>query len=367
MSRTALANIDLQALQHNLERIRAYAPNSRILCVVKANAYGHGLLKTVQSLHAADGFAVSCIDEALELRSIEPEKPICIFQGFMNAEDLKHCVDFHLHPVIHQAWQLDLLEREQISAPISVWLKITTGMNRLGLRVEQLPVYWERLQRNPRVKQIGLMTHMANADEAESPLTQHQLNCFSEVTAHLCGPRSVANSATLLGWPNAHYDWVRPGIMLYGVSPLQTKSGVELGLKPVMTLKTRLIAINQCKAGDSIGYGAKWSCPRDTLIGIAAIGYGDGYPRNLDAETPVLINGQAATIVGRVSMDMLTVDITGIDIVDVGTEVVLWGAGLPVEKVARCAGTIPYEMLCSVYGQIRYVYDASVNNSGPNL
>lgn len=360
MNRTALARIDLQALRHNLTQIRSYARNSKIMCVVKANAYGHGLLDIVKNLQGADGFAVSCLDEALQLRRVEPDKPICVFQGFMDPIDLKHCADFHLTPVIHQDWQLDLLEQEEaLPCRINAWLKLTTGMNRLGLRLEELPLHWKRIKQNPFLEKVGLMTHMSSADEPDGLLTNAQLKCFSEATVNLDNPKSVANSATLLGWPDAHYDWVRPGIMLYGVSPIQTKLGVELGLKPVMTLKTRLIAINHCKKGETLGYGAEWQCPHDTLIGIAAIGYGDGYPRNIQSETPVLVNGQKAKIVGRVSMDMITIDLSSIEsTIEVGADVVLWGGGLPVEKIAECAGTIPYELLCSVYGQVHYEYDA---------
>lgn len=359
MSRTAVAVIDLQALRDNFSRIRACTGSSRIMCVVKANAYGHGLEEVAAAVEAADAYAVSCIEEAVSLRKIDTCKPICVFQGFMDAHDLGLCLKYKLEPVIHQDWQLALLESAAQPGQFNAWLKFTSGMNRLGFRLENALLLWNQLRHHPNIYTLGLMTHMACADEmiaGEQDFTHTQLRLFNEATAGLNCIRSVANSAALLALPEAHFDWVRPGIMLYGANPFSGHTGAEIGLKPVMTLKTQLIAINHCKKGDVIGYGGQWTCTQDTVVGVAAIGYGDGYPRSIRDKTPVLVAGQKVPVIGRVSMDMLTIDLSDIPLPQIGAEVVLWGQGLPVETIAAAADTIPYELLCSVYGQVHYEY-----------
>jgi alanine racemase len=357
--RTARAIIDLNALRHNYREVRRHAPQSRVMCVIKANAYGHGMTEVAKALPQADGFAVACLDEALQLRSHGIRQPLTVFQGFQSVEDLQLCRRHGLWPVVHHVSQLEILADEgAVTAPLEVWLKVATGMNRLGFRPEDALAAWERLRGFADLRRIRLMTHMARADEGrgrgEDPTAQ-QLRLFDSVTAGLDTERSLANSAALVDWPETRRDWVRPGIMLYGASPFLPNRGPELDLQPVMTLRSRLIAINNRKRGEPVGYGGSWICTRDMPVGAVAIGYGDGYPRHIDADTPVLVNGKRALIVGRVSMDLLTVDLSASEAA-VGDDVSLWGEGLPVDQIAAHADTIAYELLCNVYGRVHYEY-----------
>jgi alanine racemase len=358
--RTARAVIDLNALRHNFHEVRHYAPQSRILCVIKANAYGHGMVEVARALPQADGFAVACLDEALELRRRGIKQALTVFQGFQTAEELQLCRQHGLWPVVHHRSQLDILATGGGGIPLDVWLKVATGINRLGFRPEEARGIWQQLQHTAGLRQIRLMTHMARADEgrgdsANPDPTTLQLRLFDEVTAGLDAERSLANSAALIGWPEAQREWVRPGIMLYGASPFLPGCGPSLNLKPVMTLQSRLIAINARKRGEPVGYGGMWICPADMAVGVVAIGYGDGYPRHIDADTPVLLNGKQLPIVGRVSMDLLTVDLSKTNAA-VGDEVTLWGEGLPVDIIAGHADTIAYELVCNVYGRVHYEY-----------
>jgi alanine racemase len=355
--RTACAAIDLDALRHNYGQVRRWAPHSRIMCVIKAHAYGHGLLEVARALPQADGFAVACIDEALLLRQSGIQQPLTVFQGFQSAEDLRECEQHNLWPVVHQQQQLEILARGKPRNPLAVWLKVATGINRLGFRPEEIASVWQRLQGTTGIGPIRLMTHMARADEGPSATdpTLAQISLFDSTVQNLDGEHSLANSATLVGWPDAQRDWVRPGIMLYGAEPFLAGRGPQLDLQPVMTLTSRLIAINQRKRGEPVGYGGGWQCPADMPVGVVAIGYGDGYPRHIDATTPVLVRGRRAAIIGRVSMDLLMVNLSGMDAA-VGDEVVLWGKGLPVDEIARHADTIGYELLCNIYGRVRCDY-----------
>lgn len=362
MQRTAQAIIDLGALEHNFNIARRFAGNSRLMCVIKANAYGHGMLPVADRLHAADGFAVACVDEALALRWHGIEKPVTVFQGFHSERELQLCAAKNFWPVVHHEKQLQLLASFTAVAPLTVWLKISTGMNRLGFAPEETLSLWKRLQSLTAVGEVKLMTHMARADEgvpgesqASSDFTRRQIESFAACAAGLQAERSLANSAALVDWPASRAEWVRPGIMLYGASPFMPGCGPDLDLKPVMKLTSRVIAINTHKSGDPIGYGGTWTCPRDMKIAIVAIGYGDGYPRGIDADTPVLIQERRARIVGRVSMDLLTVDLQGID-AGVGDEVILWGPGLSVDEIAQHANTISYELLCSISNRVHYEY-----------
>lgn len=357
--RTARAVIDLNALRHNFREVRRYAPQSRIMCVVKANAYGHGMVEIAKALPEADGFAVASLDEALELRRSGIKQPITIFQGFHSSEGLRSCREHGLWPVVHHRSQLEILAASGAGTQLEVWLKVATGINRLGFRPEEAQLVWQQLQSHAGVRRIRLMTHMARADEgrgdaADDPTTA-QLRLFDKATAGLTAERSLANSAALIGWPEARREWVRPGIMLYGVSPFLPGCGPSLNLKPVMTLQSRLIAINARKRGEPVGYGGMWVCPADMPVGAVAIGYGDGYPRHIDEGTPVLLKGRQVHIVGRVSMDLLTVDLSATD-AKAGDEVTLWGEGLTVDVIARHADTIAYELLCNVYGRVHYIY-----------
>jgi alanine racemase len=263
--------------------------------------------------------------------------------------------------VVHDRSQLEILAgADELGAPLDVWLKAATGMNRLGFRPEDLISVWQQLRRYPVVRTVRLMTHMARADEgrggaADDP-TSAQLRVFEMATAGLVGERSLANSAALIDWPDARGEWVRPGIMLYGASPFMPGRGPELNLRPAMTLQSRLIAINARKRGEAVGYGGAWVCPSDMPVGAVAIGYGDGYPRRIRQGAPVLLNGKRVPVIGRVSMDLLTVDLSAAGDARVGDEVTLWGEGLPVDEIAQHADTISYELLCNVYGRVFYEY-----------
>ena len=364
MFRTACASIDCAALKHNFAQVRRFAPRSKIMSVIKANAYGHGMLEVANALADSDGFAVACVNEAVYLREHAYVQPITVLQGFADKTELSACVEYGLWPVVHHSQQLALLQAElPVTADLALWLKLTTGMNRLGFAAAQTPTIYRRLTAIAGVRQVRLMTHMARADQGPSSVasdpTQAQIETFLHHTAEITAERSLANSATLIAWPQAQYDWVRPGIMLYGASPflLGNAPTTQYALKPVMQLSSRLIAINHCAAGQAVGYGGAWVCPSDSRIGVVAIGYGDGYPRAVDNTAWVSIRGQRAPLVGRVSMDLLTVDVTNIDAA-VGDSVVLWGAAPTVDQIAASAGTIAYELLCNVSARVRHQYSS---------
>lgn len=355
MERTAIATINLSALRHNLSVAREMAPDSLVMAVIKANAYGHGLLQTAEALSEAGAFAVSCLDEALALRRIS-SKRIVVLQGFHHPEQIAEFVENAIEPVIHQAWQVQAVLEAKLKGAIPITVKVNTGMSRLGLNADSLLEHVLALQSCQHVGEIQLMTHMACADEPDLDTTSTQLSIFKNITEPFDLPCSIANSATLMGWPESRLEWVRPGIMLYGVNPFAKGVGLDLNLKPVMSLHTHLIAVNECRKGDVIGYGGSWTCPKDMRVGVAAIGYGDGYPRHAPSGTPVLVNGQRGSLVGRVSMDMLTIDLSLQPDAKVGDKVVLWGEGLAVEEIAAASETIAYELLCSVYGRVNYDY-----------
>ncbi|MBT8422927.1 MAG: alanine racemase, partial [Gammaproteobacteria bacterium] len=344
--RPAQARIDLKALQHNFNRVRTAAPNSKVMAVVKANAYGHGLVPVAQALNCADALAVVCLEEAISLREAGFGKRIVLLEGPFEAEDLALVHGYRLDMVIHHESQLDLLERGQPLRSPDIWLKLDTGMHRLGFAPAQFGDVQKRLKQLQKPGEIRCMTHFACADEPDSPVTRQQLASFDDACDAFEGERSLANSAGVLAWPAAHADWVRPGIMLYGSSPFSETSAESLGLQPVMTLSTRLIAVNRHRKGEAIGYGGEWTCPEDMPVGVAAIGYGDGYPRHAPSGMPVLVNGKRTALAGRVSMDMICIDLRSQPDARVGDEVTLWGAGLPVDEVASQAGTIGYELLC---------------------
>lgn len=349
MTRSALARIDLSALRHNFQRVRQSAPTSRVLAVIKANGYGHGMVRVAQSLDDADAFAVARIDEALSLRAAGVKKPIVLLEGFSTADELVALMQFGLETVVHSDFQIELLERHRLHGAIPVWLKIDTGMHRLGIAPGNAAAAWSRLQACGAVaKPIRFMTHFANSDLRGDARNAAQIAQFTAAIAERQGERSSANSAAILSLPESHADWVRPGIMLYGVSPFTDGRAQDEDLRPVMTLTTHLLAVNRHRRGDAIGYGGEWVCPEDMPVGVAAIGYGDGYPRHARAGTPVLIEGVRVPLIGRVSMDMITLDLRARPDTEIGTPVVLWGDGLPVEEIAECAGTISYQLLCGV-------------------
>jgi alanine racemase len=366
MSRTTTATIHLDALAHNLARVREAAPGARVMAVVKADAYGHGLERVALALSAADAFGVSTFEEAERLRAAGLDHRIVLLSGFDDPADFARMRRQRLDAVVHHASQLAMLEQHGAGMPMRVWLKLDTGMHRLGFPAAQAGDAHARLRALACVDaDIGLMTHFASSDEFDGAQTRAQLQAFAEATAALAGDRSLANSAAILGWPQAHAQWVRAGGALYGMSVASGKCGADFGLRPAMTLSSRLIAVNRVARGEPVGYSATWHCPEDMPVGVAAIGYGDGYPRGAKAGTPVLVRGVRVPVIGRVSMDLMTLDLRGLPDAAVGDPVVLWGAGLPVEEVAASAGTISYELTCSITRRVRFLESGQASTTAP--
>lgn len=356
-SLTAHALLDLAAAARNARRIRSRMTEARIMAVIKANGYGHGLLRMARALaDDVDGFAVARTAEGLSLREAGIALPVTVLQGFINRDELLAQAANRLEPVIHSGWQADLLGQTSLPRPLRIWLKLDTGMHRLGLLPDEFQPCLDALSALPHVaKPIPVMTHFANADELDDPYTEIQLGVFRDKVGTNLHETSAANSAGMLRWEKAHMPWVRPGITLYGVSPFAGRSGPDEGLEPVMTLRSRLISIKTVEAGARVGYGSGWVCDRPTRLGVAAIGYGDGYPRHAPPGTPVLIHGQRLPLAGRVSMDMITIDVTDCPAAGVGDAVTLWGKDLPVEDIAARSGTIPYELLCGVTARVNMI------------
>ncbi len=350
------AFIDLGALEHNLRRVRAAAPNSRVMAMLKADAYGHGVLSAADALMDADAFAVARVGEGIDLRAAGITKTIVVLAGFFDAEELAQAAANDLHLVIHEPGQLSMLQQQSLSNQVTCWLKVDTGMHRLGFPIGEAMDAYNVLRACGSVADgVGLMTHLSNADDPQNPETDHQIRLLKPLIEQTGAIGSIANSGGILNWPDSHLDWVRPGIMLYGSSPFIGKTGVDDGLLPVMTLQSCLIAIHDFKKGDGVGYGKTWICPDDMTIGAVAIGYGDGYPRHVPSGTPVLLNGEIVPLVGRVSMDTITVDLSTQPQAKVGDRVTLWGEGLAAETVAEHAGTISYELYCQVTGRVEFV------------
>ena len=355
MSRNTIAKIDLAAIRHNLARVRKLAPESRVACVVKADGYGHGLTRVSAALKEADILAVATVDEGRRCRNKGWAGRLLLLEGPANVPEFEEMISLDAEMVVHHETQLELLRQRQHEINNSLWLKIDSGMHRLGFPPRDAAAVHEELETLRGRKPTVLMSHFACADEAHNPMTRQQIERFDSSIAGISGQVSLANSAAVLHFPESHRDFIRPGIMLYGVSPTTQKSAADIGLRPAMTLQCDLIAINQCKTGDTIGYGAAYSCPEDMQIGVAAIGYGDGYPRHARNGTPVLVNGERAALVGHVSMDMIMIDLRGHDQARVGDQVTLWGQGLPLEEVALWCDAIPYQLICGVTARVRPV------------
>ena len=338
------ARIDLAALHDNLRVAQKLAPQSKIMAVLKANAYGHGLLRAANALTKAAGFAVLNIEDAISLREAGFDQTILLLEGFFDREELRLVHEYHLATVVHQQEQLRLL-LQVAPGKLDVHLKINSGMNRLGFKPDDFSNAMSAL-RQARLSSLTLMTHFATADEPAG--VREQLTLFREITAGLSHPKSMANSAALIRYPETHADWVRPGIMLYGATPFPDRSAAEIRVKPAMTLSSAIIAIQNLQSGESVGYGSGFRADHSMRVGVIACGYADGYPRLAPTGTPVLVEGERVTTVGRVSMDMICVDLGKVPQARVGSSVELWGAGLPVDEVARCAGTVGYELLCAV-------------------
>ncbi len=346
-SRRAKISIDLSAIQHNFQQVRKYSHNSKIMPVIKANAYGHGLLQVAKSLSEADGFCVAQLGEAIALRDAGVKKPITVFQGFLNKQQLSEMLQYQLRPAVSQRWQLDLLQAYAGGVSLDIWLKIDTGMGRLGIQPSQVEPCWQKMQNIKCIEHMGLMMHFANAEVYSHALNQQQINIFQQLVDQLgVEETSVSNSAAILDGLYEQQSWVRPGIMLYGASPVLNKTADELQLQPAMSLEAELIAINQLTKGHSVGYGNNWVCPENMPVGIVNIGYGDGYPRHADSATPLAVNGQKTHLTGRVSMDSIAVDLRGVQ-ASCGDRVELWGQQIGIDEVAAHADTIGYELLCS--------------------
>ncbi|CDG22753.1 Alanine racemase [Xenorhabdus poinarii G6] len=355
--KAATAVIDRRALRHNLQQVRVQAPGSKLIAVVKANAYGHGLLETAATLEEADCFGVARIGEALALRSGGVVKPILLLEGFFEATVLPVLVANHIETVVHSIEQLEALEQADLPHPVKVWMKLDTGMHRLGVRIDEAEAFYQRLSRCRNIEQpVNIMSHFSHADEPAVAITQQQIDCFLAFVADKSGEKSIAASGGILLWPQAHLDWVRPGIMVYGASPTADKTAADFNLLPAMTLKSSLIAVRKHKAGESVGYGGTWRSERDTCLGVVAMGYGDGYPRSAPAGTPVFINGREVPLVGRVSMDMITVDLGPACQDKVGDEIILWGNVLPVERIAKHSGISAYELMTKLTSRVVMEY-----------
>ena len=356
--RATCATIHLGALRENLRRVRELAPGARVMAVVKADGYGHGLERVARALEGADAFGVAGIADGQRLRAAGVSQRIVVLSGLDEPGDLAEMRRLRLDPVIHCDAQIDALAADLDPRPLRVWLKLDTGMHRLGFPPERARAAWARLRALPCVdRDITLMTHFANSDVFDDAQTTRQIEAFERGVAGLDGEHSLSNSAGILGWPEAQGQWVRAGGALYGISVVAGRIGADFGFRPAMTLSTRLVAINRIRKGESVGYAATWQCPEDMDVGVAAIGYGDGYPRQAGAGTPVLLNGRRAPLIGRVSMDLITLDLRGHPEAKIGDSVVLWGRGLPVEEIAEHAGTIGYDLTCGVTRRVRFVED----------
>ncbi|MDX1555452.1 MAG: alanine racemase [Xanthomonadales bacterium] len=353
MTRNTTASIDLSAVTHNMARVRTLAPGSLVAAVVKADAYGHGLAHVFPALESADILAVATVDEARSCRELRWKKRLLMLEGPANPDDLHEAMALGCEQVIHHASQIKLLRIHPHVAPGRYWLKLDTGMHRLGFPLEQACQAYAELTELAQSPPQVLMSHFACADDPANPMTDRQIREFDDAVNGLSGPVSLANSAAILNFPESHRDIVRPGIMLYGASPSPARSATELGIRPVMTLQCDLIAINHVGKGETVGYGAEQRCPENMDVGVAAIGYGDGYPRCMKPGSPVLVNGRRAGLIGPVSMDLITIDLRGHSEAKVGDRVTLWGEGLPVEEVATWADAIPYELVCGVTARVR--------------
>ena len=351
MPRPIRAAISAGAIAHNLSVARRHAGGAKVWAVIKANAYGHGLERAARAAASADGFAVLDFQEAARLRHAGVTQPILMLEGTFEPADIALAVRHRLTPVIHRREQIEMLD--SASAPLDVYFKVNSGMNRLGFAGEDVAVAYQSLAAHPRVNSLTLMTHFADADGATG--IAGQLERFTSLTKSFRGARSLANSAALIRFPEARGDWVRPGIMLYGCSPFADTSAQTLGLRPAMTLTTEIIATQQLRAGEGVGYGLGYKAERPMRVGAIAGGYADGYPRHAPAGTPVLVNGKRTRIVGRVSMDMITLDLSAMPEAGVGAPVTLWGEGLSADEVGAAAGTLSYELLCALAPRVPVV------------
>lgn len=356
MSRPSRLIIEPSALLHNIAQVKRYAPGKKIIAMVKANAYGCGIKAVIPVLEGlVDGFGVACLEEALAIKAIGSQTQCILFQGVFSADELSVVAQHQFGCVLHQPHQLEWLLNTSLPAPINIWVKVNTGMHRLGFKVHEIPEILNALQSCSWVdKNIGLMTHLACADEPGRIENVQQITHFNNISHSGFSERSIANSASIISFPETHADVIRPGIMLYGVSPFTQQFAPELGLVPVMRLMSAISAIHYNPPFAQVGYSGTWQSDKHSIIGIVAAGYGDGYPRHISENTPVWVRGREVSIVGRVSMDMMAVDLTDHPDVEIGDSVELWGANILVERIAKSAGTIGYELLCQVSERVRH-------------
>lgn len=358
MPRPLVATIHLAAMQHNLAVAKAHAPNSRVWAVIKANAYGHGLERGMRGFAQADGLGLIELEGAVRLRALGWQKPILLLEGFFEVADLAVVAANRLETAVHCSEQIGMLEQAALASPIDVHLKMNSGMNRLGFKPQDFQAAYARLRAVKTVRNISFMTHFASADDPTNPHlpTAEQMRRFRAGIGGLAGERSLSNSAADLMHPDLAADWVRPGIMLYGSTP-SDKRADEFGLRPTMTLTSEIIGAQDIVAGDAVGYGSRFVATEPMKIGVVACGYADGYPRHAPNGTPVIVDGVKTRVVGRVSMDMITVDLTPVATARIGSAVTLWGAALPIDEVANAAGTIGYELMCGLAQRVRVVED----------
>lgn len=348
MARNIVATVSQAALLHNLQKVRQFAPSSKIMAMVKANAYGHGLATVAKVFEHTDALGVASIEEALVIRKLGVKTDVVLIEGIFRSEELPFVQSQSLTQVVHHWPQIEALRNyTSVQTSFKVWLKINTGMNRLGFSAYEAEEAYRQLLSLPHIELMGVMTHFSHADDTGSTITLSQIDNFSSIVKSYSGARCLANSAGILAWPTSHADWVRPGLLLYGASPFANSKGEDFQLLPAMTLRSEIIAIRDIQPGDKVGYAGAWENRNSQAkIGIVAMGYGDGYPWHAKNGTPVLVNGQRTPTVGRISMDMLAVDLSFIKETKVGDPVILWGEGLPIEEVASYANTIPYELFC---------------------
>jgi len=356
------ATVDLAAIRHNLRRVRQIAPRSKVMAAVKADAYGHGAVPVARALEreGVDALAVACMEEAMRLREAHvTATPIALLEGVISMEEAALAAYQRLQIVVHDHWQIALLEQLPASINIQLWFKLDSGMHRLGFPLADVPRLAEVLACHPHWSLLGWITHLSCADEPDNPATHQQIAAYEAALAGVAGPRSIANSAGLIAWPEARVDWVRPGLMLYGASPMPGETGTARGLKPALTLESRLIAVREFAAGEPIGYGQTWRTPERMPIAVVAVGYADGIRRSFAPGTPMLLRGQRVPLVGRVSMDMITLDVRAVPDAAVGDTVTLCGPDLPAEELARHAGTLAYELFCGLTQRVQFRYQGS--------
>lgn len=342
MSRPARAIFDPHAVRANLQVVKRHAPGARVMAIVKADGYGHGVVRAAAALHDADAFGVASVEEAVRLREANITQPIVLLEGPFNPQELAEIAVHRLESVVHNHEQVRMFGASDAST--ALWIKIDTGMHRLGFAPSEVAAVIATLTKPTRT--LRFMTHFASAHLRQGPSVPQQLDRFLNALGQAEGERCCANSGAILAWPETHGDWVRPGLMLYGVSPFAHEDGVTLGLRPAMTVASRLISVKRVSKIETVGYGQSYVCPEAMEVGIVAFGYADGYPRHAATGTPILVNGVRTQVIGEASMDMMAVDLRPVRDARVGDPVVLWGDGLPVEEVARAAATIPYELLC---------------------